>query len=221
MSRPKTIPSAPWSTTCEIWRSIDVSGAFLPLHTRRRVPAATSITIAYSCVTSVASALTTSARVRPLDEREWSSVPGSPSLWQPPAGQGRMGSIIKRYPARIAGSSWNLGDGPGVALSVDPSQSPRGTLTSSVVLPERAHVLGVADRHPVQHHHRQPHVVQPARHLLPRARSLCARPTSPKPTLRPTAALGFEVSADRLADASEPRVETRASIRAITALAGA
>jgi hypothetical protein len=53
-----------------------------------------------------------------------------------------------------------------VAFSVEPSHSPSGIFHPLGRDPERDDVAAVGDLDPVEHHHREAHVLQPASHQL-------------------------------------------------------
>jgi hypothetical protein len=79
-------------------------------------------------------------------------------------------------------------------------------------------VGALGDLHSVEHHHRQPHVVQPARHQLrERGRGALDEHLRHRRLARRRRRL-LDLAADRLADAGNLRAETPASIRSITAV---
>ena len=88
-----------------------------------------------------------------------------------------------------------------VAFSVLPSHSPSGIFTPSVEIPSATTCVRSAISKPVEHHHRQAHVIQPAAHQLAQRGPGPLDEQLRHRALRRRARLLLDLLTDRLADA--------------------
>ena len=88
-----------------------------------------------------------------------------------------------------------------VAFSVEPSQSPSGTFTPSVVIPSATTLVRPLQLDPVEHQHRQAHVVEAAAHQLAQGLARARDERAARPPTSTSSRLGLDLLADRLARA--------------------